>query len=138
MNLTWFLLQISLGTLRKQAGSNGTKALSKDLTDLSELLTSTNHVLQRNSNLRASLTISVKKTCSVSRSGSSAKATSTPKNVRKTPAKSKTQKNLIKSETKPGLAPHWPTQHKEKVIFKNSILSSKFCNDPPCISIACH
>jgi len=118
--------KISLGTLRKQAGSNGTKALSQDLTDLSELLASTNHVLQRNSNLRASLTISVKKTCSVSRSGSSAKATSTPKNVRKTQAKSKTQKTLIKSETKPSLAPHWPTQHKEKMIGGSPHVKRKF------------
>jgi len=118
--------KISLGTLRKQSGSNGTLALSKDLTDLSELLASTNHVLQRNSNLRASLTISVKKTCSVSRSGSSAKATSTPKNVRKTPTKSKTQKNLIKSESKPGPVPHWPTQHKEKMIGGSPHVKRKF------------
>jgi len=115
--------KISLGTLRKQSGST---ALSKDLTDLSELLANTNNVLQRNSNLRASLTISVKKTCSVSRSGSSAKATSTPKTVRKIPTKSKTQKSLIKSEMKSGPSVHWPSSSKEKMIGGSPHVKRKF------------
>ena len=93
------LAQVALGKL----GTGSTTVVAKDLTELSDLLASTNHVLQRNSHLRASLTISVKKP-SLSRSGSTvAKTTSTPKNVRKTPAKSKpakdkAQKNIVKDK----------------------------------------
>jgi hypothetical protein len=108
--------QVPLGCLRGHTGSNGPAVLAKDLTELSDLLASTNHVLQRNSHLRASLTISVKKP-SLSRSGSSAaKTTSTPKNLRKTPAKSKpakSQKNAVKVEKT--LGPRFSTQCKEKV-----------------------
>lgn len=119
----FYIFQVPLGALRKPNGEQGDRVLSQDLTELSEFLASTNHVLQRNSNLRASLTIhQVKKTSSgagLSRSGSNAaKLTATPKNVRKT-LKSKTdhksQKNLIRTETKFQLSPRWPTHCKDKV-----------------------
>ena len=100
------LAQVALGKL----GTGSTTVVAKDLTELSDLLASTNHVLQRNSHLRASLTISVKKP-SLSRSGSTvAKTTSTPKNVRKTPAKSKpakdkAQKNSVKDKVSEAIIP---------------------------------
>ena len=90
--ISFLYFQVSLGSFRAHSGPNGPAVLAKDLTSLSDLLATTNNVLHRNSHLRASLTISVKKP-SLSRSGSNAaKATSTPKNVRKTPAKSKPSK----------------------------------------------
>ena len=110
--------QVSLGSLRGHSGPNGASVLAKDLTSLSDLLATTNNVLHRNSNLRASLTISVKKP-SLSRAGSNAaKATSTPKNVRKTPAKSKPskekmQKGCVKAEK--NLGPRFATLTKDKV-----------------------
>ena len=107
-----------MGSLRGHSGPNGASVLAKDLTSLSDLLATTNNVLHRNSHLRASLTISVKKP-SLSRTGSNAaKATSTPKNVRKTPAKSKPskekmQKGCVKAEK--NLKPCFATLTKDNV-----------------------
>ena len=114
-----------MGSLRGHSGPNGASVLAKDLTSLSDLLATTNNVLHRNSHLRASLTISVKKP-SLSRTGSNAaKATSTPKNVRKTPAKSKPskekmQKGFVKAEK--NLGPRFATLTKDKV--SHTLLSS--------------
>ena len=71
-----------------------------ELSELSELLASTNNVLQRNSNLRASLTISA-----VKRSSSSVgTVTGTPRSVRKSTRQDK--KHQMRTETSVGTKLH--------------------------------